>query len=232
MPSDNDKRTSLCLLTICFALPSFQTLVSVYWEWQTPVTYPLLKAVMVLLPAIVWLRLRRRGVNIRRRAGLKKTNMLFGLLMGVVMGGGVLGAYYAVLRPMLDPGPVLEKLQSLGLVEYYWIMALFISLSNSMFEEYYWRAFIVGELRTYLQSRWLVCVVAGVLFGGHHVFALLPLFEWHVILLCVAGTMIAGGTWAWMRVRGSSIVDCYVSHVLADLAAMWCGYDLLTRAGA
>ncbi len=230
--STNTNRTPLVLLAVCCALPSFQTLVAVYWEWQTPISYPVLKGLMLVLPVIVWLRLRRRGVNIRQRAGLKKTNLLFGLLMGAVMGGAVLGAYYAVLRPMIDPGPLLQKLESLGMVKYYWLMAIFISLWNSLLEEYYWRAFIVGELRTWLGSKWSLWIVAGVLFGGHHVFALLPVVEWPVLLLGVAGTMIAGGTWAWMRVRGSSIFDCYVSHVLADMAAMWCGYDLLSRAGA
>ncbi len=230
--STNNNRTSLLLLAGCCALPSFQTLVSVYWEWQTLISYPVLKGLMLILPVIVWLRLRRRGVDIRQRTGLKKTNLRLGLFMGAAMGGAVLVAYYAVLRPMIDPAPLLQKLESLGMIEYYWIMAIFISLLNSLLEEYYWRAFIVGELHTWLGSTWSVCIVAGLLFGGHHVFALLPVVEWPVLLLGVAGTMIAGGTWAWMRARGSSIFDCYVSHVLADLAAMWCGYDLLSRAGA
>ena len=72
MNVERNNRTPLLLLAICCALPSFQTLVAVYWEWHTPVTYPLLKAVMILLPVIVWLRLRRRGVSIRQRAGLSR----------------------------------------------------------------------------------------------------------------------------------------------------------------
>ncbi len=109
-------------------------------------------------------------------------------------------------------------------------MAVFISLANSLFEEYYWRAFLVSELRVWLGSAPLVCIVAGVLFGLHHAFAMGPLFDWPVLVLCVGGTMAAGAVWTWMRVRGNSILDCYVSHVLADLAIMWIGWDLLVTA--
>ncbi len=167
------KKTSLPLLAIFCLLPGLQTAVAVYWGWQTAITYPLLKVVMIAIPVIVWLQVRRGGAPIAERIGWKRTNLRAGLSVGIVMGGVILAGYYGLLREVIDPGPVLAKVRSLGLVEYYWHMSIFICLGNALFEEYYWRAFLIGELRSYLRSKPVLCIVAGGLFGVHHLFAML-----------------------------------------------------------
>ena len=185
---------------------------------------------MIAIPIIVWLQVRRGGAPLAERIGWKRTNLRSGLSVGIVMGGVILAGYYGLLRGVIDPGPVLAKVRSLGLVEYYWYMSIFICLGNALFEEYYWRAFLIGELRSYLRSKPVLCIVAGGLFGVHHLFAMLGLFDLPMVLMFVLVTMIAGAVWSAMRCRGASILDCYVSHVLADMAIMWIGYDLLSRA--
>lgn len=227
MPLETAKRTPLPLLVIFCLVPLLQTTVSIYWEWHTAITYPGLKAAMLIIPIVVWLRLRRRGVDLKDRIGWKRTNMRSGLWVGGLMSAAIVIGYYAALRKMIDPAPLVTKLRTLGVVEYYWIMAVFISLWNSLLEEYYWRAFIIGELRSWVQSIPVLCVLGGGLFGLHHLFILLPLFEWPLVLLCMVGIMTAGGVWSWMRLRGGSILDCYISHVLVDLSIMWVGYDLV-----
>jgi len=182
---------------------------------------------MIAVPVIVWLVSGRSRVEIRERTGWKRTSLLPGLLSGAFIGAVVLAAYYLVLRPCVDPIPLTMKVESLGLIDYYWAMALVISLSNSLFEEYYWRAFLVSELGDWTRRKWLICLAGGGAFGLHHVFALLSSLDVLLLTLCVAGTMLAGGMWTWMRVRGYSVLDCYVSHVLADLSVMWIGYDLI-----
>ena len=230
-PQARENTLPLPLLAALLLLPAVQTAVSVYWQWHTAITYPLLKAVMIAIPMVIWLRWRRRGVNIRQRAGWRRTNCLPGLCVGAAMAAVILGGYYAVLRSLIDPAPVAAKIRSLGVLEHYWLMAIVISLWNSLLEEYYWRAFLVGELAGRWRAAAVICVAGG-LFGLHHFFALLSAFDWPLVALGVAGTMLAGAVWTWMRVSGRSIVDCYVSHVLADLAVMWIGYDMITRPAA
>ena len=229
-PFNITKMNSLLLLVMFCLLPAFQTAVSVYWEWHTAITYPVLKAIMILIPVIVWLKSHRGTASIKERLGLKRTNTLPGLCVGAIMGGVILSSYYAVLRPMVDPSLLIVKIRSLGLLEHYWIMTLTISLWNSMFEEYYWRGFIMSELQGWSLSIPTLCVLGGMLFGLHHLFVVLPLFEWPVVLFCTLGVMAAGSLWSWMRLRGYSILDCYVSHVVADLSIMWIGYDLIKKA--
>jgi len=228
-PFNITKMNSLLLLAMFCLLPAFQTAVSVYWEWHTAVTYPVLKAIMILIPVVVWLKSRRGRANIQERLGLKRTNTLPGLCVGMLMGGVILSAYYAVLRPVIDPSLLLVKIRSMGLLKHYWIMALTISLWNPLFEEYYWRGFILSELQGWSLTMPTLCVLGGTLFGLHHLFVVLPLFDWPSALVCMMGVMLAGGLWSWMRLRGGSILDCYVSHVIADLSIMWVGYDLIRK---
>ena len=228
--NQNAKRTPLLLLGILCLLPTVQTAVSVHWQWQTVITYPLFKLLMILAPAVVWLTSGRSAPQIAKLAGFKRTNMLPGILVGLLMSSVILTGYYILLRPLIDPGPMLAKVESLSLLEHYWIMALFISLVHSLFEEYYWRAFLLSELRTWISGTLLLCLLSGGLFGLHHIFAMLSLFSWPLVMLCVLGTMLAGGIWSWMRLRGYSIWDCYISHVFADLAVMGVGYHLILRA--
>jgi len=110
------------------------------------------------------------------------------------------------------------------------VMGAFVSLGNALFEEYYWRGFLVSELGDRLHSRWRTVLVAGGLFGLHHIFALTWLGDVWMVAPAVLATMVAGAAWAYLRVSGRSIVDCYISHVLADVAIMWVGWDVLCRA--
>lgn len=152
---------SLLLLAMFCLLPAFQTVVSVYWKWHTAVTYPVLKAIMIVIPVIVWLKPRRSRAIIQERLGLKRTNMFPGLCVGVLMDGVILSSYYAVLRPIIDPSLLLAKIRSLGLLKHYWIMALTISLWNSLFEEYYWCGFIMSELQGWSLTMPTLCVLGG-----------------------------------------------------------------------
>ena len=223
-------RVPLLLVGVFCLLPAIQIAVSVHLEWQTMITYPVFKVLMVAGPILVWLGLGYSGAEIKQAVGLKRSNMLGGLGVGVLMAGVIVGGYYLVLRGEIDPGPMLAKVESLGILKYYWVMAVFISAVHSLFEEYYWRGFILSGLKGWVGKTWILVLISGAIFGIHHIFAMLELFPLAWVILCVAGTVVAGVIWSWMRVRGKSIWDCHISHVLADLAVMWIGYDLILRA--
>jgi len=202
----------------------------VWLEIYPAVTYPLMKVVMIILPLAIW-RGRRLAVrDVAARIGLARPRLLRGVGIGLAMAAIIVGGYVLLLRGRVDGAGIARKTTSLGLREYYWAMAVVISLANAAFEEYYWRGFLLSELRPWTGWSWRLTVLAGALFGVHHVFALAPLLAWPLAAGCTAITMVAGGVWAWMRVRGWSLVDCYLSHVLADLAIMGVGWDLLQQA--
>jgi len=227
-----DRKLPVAVLAACCLLPAVQTLVTIQLQWLTAITYPALKAVMVLAPVAVWRWARLGRAEVLRRIGVQRTRLWLGALVGAAMAGAILAMYYAIFRGRVDHvAPLLiDKLNSLGLIEHYWSMVVVISFANSMLEEYYWRGFILSELLGRVDSRAMACLLAGGLFGLHHVFAVLCLADAWLIALGVACTVAAGFVWAQMRARGASLIDCYVSHIMADLAALWVGWDLISRA--
>ena len=226
----NVKTTPLLLLALFCLLPTIQTAVSVHFQWHTKITYPAFKLLMIALPLVVWWAGGYSLSAIRRLFGPVRTKLVAGLSVGLLMAAIILGGYYGFLRSTIDPVGILSKIHSLGLFRYYWIMALFISLAHSLFEEYYWRVFILSQLARWIPGTLALSLIAGFIFGIHHIFAMLSLFAWPIVALCVLSTMVAGFIWSRMRLGGYSIWDCYLSHVFADLAVMWIGYDLLLRA--
>jgi len=224
------KRTPLPLLAFFCLLPTIQTAVSVNFQWYTNITYPAFKLLMIVLPIVLWWLSGFSLHDVRRLCGCLPTTMLPGLSLGLIMAAIILGGYYGFLRSTIDPLGILTKLHSLGLFRYYWLMAVFISLAHSLLEEYYWRAFILTQLARWIPGTLPLSVSAGAIFGLHHIFVLLSLFALPLLALCVLATMLAGFAWSWMRLAGYSIWDCYLSHVFADLAVMWIGYDLLLKA--
>jgi membrane protease YdiL (CAAX protease family) len=185
---------------------------------------------MISLPLVVWWASGYSLTGIRGLFGPARTKLFAGLLLGLLMTAIILGGYYAFLQSRINPAGILSKVQALGILRYYWVMALFISLAHSLFEEYFWRVFILTQLARWIRGTLALSLVAGIIFGIHHIFAMYSLFDWPIVVLCVMGTMAAGFIWSRMRLVGYSIWDCYLSHVFADLAVMWIGYDLLLKA--
>ncbi len=226
----SEKKLPLYVLAVLFLLPGIRTSLAVQLEILPEVLYPLFQLVMIAAPIVIWWG---RGLSRREAfglAGAKRTSGLPGLIIGAIMAGGIITGYYAVLVPIIDPAAILAKVQSLGLLKWYWLMAVVMSLWNSLYEEYYWRAFLVSELGRWTTSTMAICVVTGSLFGLHHLSVLSQLFEMPLAVVFTFGTVAAGAVWAWMRRRGYSIWDCYISHILADLAIFWIGYDLIHKA--
>ena len=215
------------LAALCL-LPAFQTAVAVYLEFYPWITYPLLKCAIIAAPLLAWMGLRRTRRQVLRDIGLKRTRCVGGLVTGLVFAAGILGAYYALFRGV-DASAIIAKAQRFRVRTPvgFWGMAMFISFSNSLVEEYYWRGFILDQLRVRFDNVLGVSLLAGGLFGLHHVFVFAPLLGLQMAVLCTLGTAVAGVVWSWQRLKGWSLLDCYVGHILADLAGLWAAWDVI-----
>lgn len=224
-------RLALPLVAVCCLLPTAQTLLSVYLEIWPFVLYPAMKMLILAAPILIWRLQRLPRRELLSGLGVRRTTLLPGLISGAFLGGVILLAYFTFLGPMVDAAPLAAKAKSLGILKHYWLMAVFISFWNSLIEEYYWRAFLYDQLQRYGLRPLALIALGGAMFGLHHVFIFLDLVPLPQAALFTFGTAFAGGLWAWQRTRGHSIFDCYVSHIIADLAGLWAGWDLIQRVG-
>jgi membrane protease YdiL (CAAX protease family) len=213
------------LLVIMASLPAVATWISFYLEICAFLLYPFAKVVLFLLPFAVW---RLRGQS--WRAGVGRMDLQpprwRGLLSGGLLSMSIWGAYL-FLQADLDGAGIRRKLLSLGILDAYWRLSFFILVVNAAFEEWYWRGFLLDELRNRVKHPALIIGWGALFFGFHHYFTLRPYFPLALTLLFTWATMVAGGIWSWHRLRGWSLTDCYVSHLCVDLTVLILGAILL-----
>jgi membrane protease YdiL (CAAX protease family) len=216
------------LLILYCIFPAIVSLVAVNLELLPAISYAVGKVLMLALPLIVWRlsKLDRREISIQ--AGLVKTNLLPGMLLGLLFAVIILGSYFGLFINWIKPAQVVEKLTSLGLLNHYWLAAAFFSLGNAFLEEYYFRAFLIERFTRFTSNAMLIAIANGLVFGLHHFVVLLTLVPLHQEIFFASATAAAGFVWAYMRARGFSILDCYVSHVWADLAIFVAGWHIIT----
>lgn len=195
--------------------------------------YALTKGTQLILP-VTWLVLGRRqklsGPAWQIRSAT--LGLLFGLASVIVV--WLLYYWLATQTEVLQDTP--QRLQIKlpdfcisGFAEYS-AMALFFSILHAAFEEYYWRWFIFRQLC----ERWnwsYALIVSSLAFSLHHVIVIraylpsecsraLP----YLLALRVA---VDGAIWAWIYYHTSHIIGACLAHMLADLAIMGVGFDLL-----
>jgi uncharacterized protein len=185
---------------------------------------------------IVFIWLTTRPLPSLRKTTMKGIGL--GLVSGLVVMGGMLAVYFGFLRhgKMLEHTPDLIKAK---LSEFHvdsWpnflALALFVSLLHSLLEEYYWRWFVFGKLRTLLPMT-PALVLASLAFMAHHVVILHVYFPDRfltAVLPFSLGVAVGGAFWAWLYQRSGSLLGPWVSHLLIDATLFVIGWDLLQRA--
>ncbi|MDD2714495.1 MAG: CPBP family glutamic-type intramembrane protease [Candidatus Wallbacteria bacterium] len=220
------KKTKAALLFFCL-YPAIVDFLAINLSFQPFATYGIGKLIMIAIPLIVWYR---SGVSLRvlrLRIGLARISVVKGLLTGTLMSALIYLAYNLFFKSMVNPGPIIDRLYALDLTDHYITTAFFLSFSNSLMEEYYWRGFILDQMKKMISGVVPLCILNGIFFSIHHFAALLPMFRLNLTLAFAAATGVAAAVWSWQRLAGQSLLDCYVSHVLADLAIFYVGWEVI-----
>ncbi|MCD4656612.1 MAG: CPBP family intramembrane metalloprotease [Planctomycetes bacterium] len=221
------KKNNIIAVCLTMILPSvFSICYFVFTTEQSfaQILYSTSRFLLVLLP-IVWVIFvdKQRFPLIRF-----KTNGLFaGVLSGFFIGAVILAFYFFVFKNILDFSMLRFKAEQLGFSgNNFFIVAIFITLINSLVEEYYWRWFAFSKLRSVISSR-KAMIISALGFSFHHLIVLITYFGMAYGILFSFGTFIGGVVWAYFYDRYDSILPCIVSHIIVDVAVMIVGYDVL-----
>ncbi|HEV8628668.1 MAG TPA: CPBP family intramembrane glutamic endopeptidase [Thermoanaerobaculia bacterium] len=190
------------------------------------------KLVQATLPLLGWgwLHLRRdrpRVLHGGAWAGLGTGALLAAASLAAL--AGPLGRWAPLA---VAPARILDRLAAVGAASpgRYLLLAIGLSVAHSLFEEYYWRWFLFGQLAQRLPLRWALplasaafalhhwIVIDNFLGGGHRLDATLPL----TLLVAAAGAL-----WAWLFQRYRSLLAPWLSHLLVDAALMAAGWRMV-----
>jgi uncharacterized protein len=200
--------------------------------WMRPL-YAGSKLVQAALPLVGWWALRmERGAGWSRQRGAA----FAGVASGAVLGGVIVAAYlgplgsWAVLAAA--PSRILATLLALDAATpaRYLALAVGLSVVHSLFEEYYWRWFLLGQLATRM-SYPAALTLASLAFASHHWIVvdsyLGGAHRWSVTLPVTLLIAATGAFWGWLFGRYRSLLAPWLSHLLVDAAVMTVGWAML-----
>ncbi len=192
------------------------------------------KAIQFLLPLLAVFVIERHWPRLERP---RFEGILLGAGFGLLVTAALFGLYYGWLAesPVLGNAPdrVREKIDQFRLhtpVRYFLFAAVYV-VGHSLFEEYYFRWFLFGRLRTLLPFT-PAAVLSALAFMAHHVIVLyvyLPNYFFDAVVpfaLCIA---VGGFFWAWLYERTGTLYAVWVGHGIVDAAIFALGWVLLQR---
>ena len=161
--------------------------------------------------------------------GERKRSVLAGIVFGCLVVGLML-----LLQKFTPFGEVLEsssenirdRVEGLGVLDYYVIFGVFISFVHAALEEFYWRWFVFGNLRRLIPIP-AAYAVAGLGFASHHIVVTSQFFPLWFAFLLGLGVGVGGMVWSWIYQRHQTLIGAWISHMIVDIGVFWIGYELL-----
>ena len=150
------------------------------------------------------------------------------LSSGIIMFVIILGVY-AIFNSTLDVELMRQELGSTGLLDlrlYILGMIFWISI-NSLIEEVVFRQFIGDRLLELTGKKNLTVLLSALIFTSHHTLVLSYYFSPLQNALASLGIFLAGATWSLLWLRHRSLLVCWISHAIADIAVFGLGYLIL-----
>lgn len=226
-------------LGVAFALlfPTALTIVYFVAAKENPAlqkgAFTLGKTIQFAFPVLFTAWVLRRPWRLRP---FNRRGFAVGLLFGAAVFGAVAlaGTFWAdgPLREIVEGvrGNLTPRLESLGLLSRrgYLALALFYCVLHSGLEEYYWRWFAFGRLRTALRPA-AAALIASIGFSLHHAVVLGDYFgyasDW--TRLGTLAVFFGGFFWCRLYQKCDSIYAPWLSHALVDAAIFYFGYRVL-----
>lgn len=199
-----------------------------YFVWFGDASYIQLmytgtKVVMLVIPLImIALGLRLPPFSLR------PNNVILGMITGMAMAGLILGVYALFQSSFIVFAPAIaSKVAEAGILPYYSTVAIVMSLGHSLFEEYFWRWYVVRALMTRFAVMPSI-LLGNAVFALHHYVVLSQFFTWPLVVIFGTAVGIAGCIWSLLYQRTGSLLGAWISHALADIAIFIVGYLIVT----
>ncbi len=154
-------------------------------------------------------------------------DIALGIGSGALIGVSLWCVYLLMFKGVIDADVLTERVRQFGMYEHFMLYMMFLSIINSGLEEYYWRWFVFGRLRTKLGAPAAV-VLSSLAFATHHFVALHGFLgsAWLAGLFSV-GIAVGGAVWACHYHHTGRLWGVWISHCLVDVAVLSIGHDIL-----
>ena len=198
--------------------------------WTQQTAFSVGKTIQFGLPILSFLLL---GRLFRVAAPQVRRSLIWGAISGLVIATAIYASYRGLLAPLGITASVgvevKAKLQATGIdnLMMFLVVACGYAVLHSGIEEYYWRWFIYGNLRT-LVGVGPAMAISSIGFMAHHVLVLARYFHWDSpwTYLASASVALGGLIWAYLYEKTGSLTGNWLSHAAVDAMIFYIGYEL------
>lgn len=162
----------------------------------------------------------------RKGDSTARGTFVFSICGGVVLFAGIVGGYF-LLRDVFDFSGVTDSLlNGEGVTrENFPFVALYITLCNSMLEEFFFRGFAFLLLSRTVGERW-ACIFSAAAFSLYHAAILDGWFSPLLTALMLLGLFVGGVVFNLLASRGRSVMPSWMFHMAANLGINTVGFIL------
>ncbi len=175
---------------------------------------------LILFMAVPFLfALCSKDINFKAYFKIKsRKQLLYSFLLGLAVYFFILVAYF-ILKSFIDLDIIALELQkSLNVNSSNFIfVAIYISLINSLLEEFFFRGFAFFSLKRHC-GRSYAYIVSSLLFSLYHIAIIAMWFNWMLVILMIVGLFLTGLLFNWLNEKNENIYNSWLLHIFANLA--------------
>ena len=179
--------------------------------------------VFIIFPFIYQFRTKNTSVRqLFKVKSLKKLIFSFGL--GVLVYIIILSAYF-ILSDWIDLAGIQTQLSANSSVnkDNFVLIALYISVANSILEELFFRGFLFEQLRNLIKPQ-VASGISAFAFAIYHVAIMAGWFTPALFLLAMLGLFVGGLIFNWLTAWSETIYSSWLVPMMANIAINTVGY--------
>lgn len=167
-----------------------------------------------------------QNTSFRKLFKLKNGKKAFPIALGIGVYCFILGSYF-LIGPYFDFSNITATLESsIGVSKSNFIfVALYISIINSLLEEFFFRGFAFLSLKKVI-SRKVAYVFSAGAFSLYHVAIMTSWFSPLLFIIIIISLFIAGLLFNWVNEKSNTIYPSWMIHLSANLAINTIGFIL------
>ena len=167
-----------------------------------------------------------RDIKIKELFIPQKRGILISLVLGVSVFTVILAGYF-LLKDIFDFSKITGALtKNIGVTGKNFIfVSLYISLVNSLLEEFFFRGFAFLTLKRITSRRFAYLFSASV-FAIYHVAMMIGWFDFYVFLIILAGLFAGGLIFNFLNEKSATVYPSWLTHMFANFAINTVGFIL------
>ena len=168
-----------------------------------------------------------KGMMFRELFKVKKQGFKMAFILGIALFGLILGAYSLFSKFVDFSGIVTSLEQNVGVDKgNFMFVALYVSLVNSMLEEFFFRGFVFGNVKQ-SYSRKAAYLYSSFLFAAYHVTMMVGWFPTIILVLVIASLMVGGMIFNYLNEKYDTILVSWFVHMFANFSINTIGFILM-----